>query len=188
MPAGIPAGLVLNLDRVHDSARAQLELGCQSGELRHALTLSAGTQAAGASLTAAGPGALYLSVDPGAVGYPGCELSATTIVDPDGKSDPYILGRVIRIPRLDKFTLTSEKAGDASYIGSVDGHDLDVIEKVGWDAANGLPVDSIPTPVPGDHPIQNLRLALPWPAPGPHAALYIWLRGESQGRKTSVTY
>jgi hypothetical protein len=163
-------------------------LGCQSGELRHALTLSAGTPVVGASLTSAGPGALYLSVDPGAVGYPGCELSATAIVDPDGRSNPYVLGRVIRIPRLDKFTLTSEKAGDAGYIGSVDGRDLDVIEKVGWDATNGLPVDSIPTPVPGDHPGQNLRLALPWPAPGPHAPLYIWLRGELRGRKTSVSY
>ena len=143
---------------------------------------------AGASLTSAGPGALYLSADPGAVGYPGCQLSATVIVDPDGRSDPFILGRVVRVPRLDKFTLTSEKAGDASYIGAVDGRDLDVIEKAGWDATNGLPVDSIPTPVAGEHPSQSLRLALPWPAPAPHAPLYIWLRGESQGRKTSVTY
>jgi len=188
LPAGIPTGLVLNLDHVHDSSLPRVELGCETGELRHALTLSAGTPVGGASLTSAGPGALYLSVDPGAVGYPGCKLSATVIVDPDGRSDPYILGRVIRVPRLDKFTLTGEKAGDASYVGSVEGHDLDVIEKVGWDAANGLQVDSIPTPVPGEHPSQSLRLVLPWPAPGPHAPLYIWLRGESQGRKTSVTY
>lgn len=188
LPAGIPAGLVLNLDKVHDSSRPQVELQCEAGELRHALILSAGSPVAGASLTTAGPGALYLSVDPGIVGYPGCQLSATAIVDPDGRSDPYILGRVIRVPRLDKFTLTSEKSGDASYVGAVEGRDLDVIEKVGWDSTNGLPVDAIPTPVPGDHPGQSLRLVLPWPAPGPHAALYIWLRGESQGRKTSVTY
>jgi len=188
LPAGLPAGLVLHLGRVQDSARPRVDLSCETGELRHALTLSAGTPVAGASLTTAGPGALYLSVDPGSVGYPGCELSATVVVEPDGRSDPYILGRVVRVPRLDRFTLTSEKAGDASYIGSVDGHDLDVIEKVGWDPANGVPVDAIPTPIPGEHPSQNLRVALPWPAPAPHAPLYIWLRGESQGRKTSVAY
>jgi hypothetical protein len=156
--------------------------------LRKELILSTATPVQGATLTSAGPGTLYLSVDPGAVGYPGCELSATVIADPDGKSDPYILGRVIRIPHLDRFTLTSEKSGDANYVGSVDGRDLDVVEKVGWDATNGLPVDAIPTPVPGEHPSQNLRLVLPWPAPAPHAPLYIWLRGEAQGRKTSVGF
>jgi hypothetical protein len=188
LPAGAPAGLVLTVAQLHDSVRPRLELRCETGELRQALTLSPGTPVGGASLTSAGPGTLYLSVDPGTVGYPGCQLSATVIMDPEGSSDPFSLGRVIRIPRLERFTLTSEKVGDASYAGSVEGSDLDVIEKAGWDGTNGLPVDSIPTPVPGEHPRQTLRLALPWPAPGPHAPLYIWLRGESQGRKTSVAY
>ena len=187
LPAGMPLGLVLNLDHVRDATRARVDLGCESGEARHALTLSTGAPAGAASLTAAGPGALYLSVDPGSVGYPGCKLSATVVLDPEGKSDPYVLGRVIRVPRLDRFTLTSEKSGEASYVGTVEGHDLDVIEKVGWDPDNGLPVDAIPTPVPGEHPSQSLRVVLPWPAPAPHAPLYIWLRGESTGRKTSVT-
>jgi hypothetical protein len=188
LPAGVPVGLVLNVDHVHDTAQARVDLHCQSGDARHVLTLSAGTPAGGASLTSAGPGALYLSVDPGAVGYPGCALAATVIVDPDGRSDPYVLGRVIRVPRLDRFELTGEKVGDASYAGTVDGRDLDVIEKVGWDPSNGIPVDGIPTPVPGAHPGQSLRVVLPWPAPAPHAPLYIWLRGESQGRKTTVSY
>jgi hypothetical protein len=188
LPAEVPAGWVLSLDRTHDSSLPQLELGCESGELRKGLTLSPGTPVAGASLTSAGPGTLYLSVDPGSVGYAGCKLSARVIVDPDGKSEPFLLGRVIRIPRLDRFTLTAEKVGDGRYAGSLEGRDLDVIEKVGWDAVNGLPVDAIPTPIPSEHPLQSLRLVLPWPAPAPHAPLYIWLRGESQGRKTSVAY
>jgi hypothetical protein len=188
LPAEVPAGWVLSLDRTHDSSLPQLELGCESGGLRKGLTLSPGTPAAGASLTSAGPGTLYLSVDPGAVGYAGCKLSARVIVDPDGKSEPFLLGRVIRVPRLDRFTLTAEKVGDGRYAGSLEGRDLDVIEKVGWDAVNGLPVDAIPAPIPGEHPLQSLRLVLPWPAPSPHAPLYIWLRGEPQGRKTSVAY
>jgi hypothetical protein len=188
LPADIAVGLALTVDHLHDSIRPRLELRCEIGELRQALTLSPGTPAAGASLTSAGPGALYLSVDPGTVGYPGCQLSATVIADPEGRSDPYVLGRVIRLPRLDKFALTSEKVGDSNYVGNVEGLNLDVIEKVGWDSTNGLPVDSIPTPLPGERSHQGLRLLLPWPAPGPHAPLYIWLRGETQGRKTAVAY
>jgi hypothetical protein len=95
---------------------------------------------------------------------------------------------VIRVPHLDKFALTAERVGDSAYAGSLEGRDLDVIEKTGWDVQNGVPVDSIPTPIPGDPTRQTLRVLLPWPAPAPHAPLYIWLRGERQGRKTSVAY
>jgi hypothetical protein len=188
LPAGTATGLVLTVDHLHDAIRPRLELRCEAGELRQSLTLSPGGPASGASLTSAGPGALYLSLDPGAVGYPGCRLSATIIVDPEGRSDPFVLGRVIRVPRLDKFTLSAERVGDASFAGAVEGADLDVIEKAGWDTIHGLPVDSIPTPIPAEHPHQTLRLVLPWPAPAPHAPLYIWLRGETQGRKTAVIY
>lgn len=188
LPAGTPAGLVLTVNHLHEGARPQLELGCESGELRHSLTLTAGELSGKTSLTSAGPGALYLSVDPGVVGYAGCRLEATVILDPEGRSDPFALGRVIRFPRLDKFMLTAEKIGDASYAGVLEGRDLDVIERVGWDAQNGVQADSIPTPVPGDPSRQTLRVILPWPAPGPHAPLYVWLRGEQTGRKTAVTY
>jgi len=188
LPAGSAAGLALAVDHLHDSTRPRVELGCQAGELRQSLTLSAGEPSHGASLTSAGPGSLYLSLDPGAVGYAGCRLAATVIVDPEGRSDPFILGRVIRVPTLDKFTLSAERVGDSGYAGTVEGRDLDVIDKAGWDAANGIPVESIPTPLPGDAVRQTLRLVLPWPAPGPHAPLYVWLRGEPRGRKTAVAY
>ncbi len=188
LPTGTAAGLVLTVTHLHDNIRPRLELGCETGELRQQLTLSPGEPSGGASLTFAGPQALYLSVDPGAVGYAGCRLAATVILNPEGRSDPFVLGRVIRIPRLDKFTLTNEKIGDSSYAGILEGRDLDVIEKAGWDSQHDVPVESIPTPVPGDSARQTLHVVLPWPAPGPHAPLYVWLRGETQGRKTAVAY
>jgi len=188
LPAGTAAGLALTVNHLRDAARPRLELGCEAGELRQSLTLSAGEISGKTSLDFAGPGALYLSVDPGVVGYAGCLLEATVILDPEGRSDPFALGRVIRVPRLDKFTLTAEKIGDSSYAGILEGRDLDVIEQVGWDAQNGVQADSIPTPVPGDPSRQTLRIVLPWPAPGPHAPLYVWLRGEQTGRKTAVIY
>lgn len=186
LPAGIAAGLVLTVDHLDAGSRPRLELGCDGGDLRRALTLSPSDASGGASLTFSGPGALYLSVDPGTIGYAGCRLTATVSVDPEGRSDPFLLGRVIRIPRLDKFTLTSERAGDSGYAGTLEGRDLDVIEKTGWDAEHGVPVESIPAPIPGDLQRQTLRVVLPWPAPAPHAPLYIWLRGETMGRKTGV--
>jgi hypothetical protein len=189
LPAGTPVGLVLMVEHLEHHSRPHLELGCASGDLRHTVTLFPGEPLHGASLAFAGPGALYLSLDPGFVGYAGCQLAATVILDPEGRSDPFPLGRVIRIPLLDKFTLTDEKVGDSSYAAVLEGRDLDVIERAGWDAQNGLPIDSIPAPIPGDSTMrQTLRLVLPWPAPAPHSPLYVWLRGETVGRKTAVSY
>ena len=188
LPAGTAAGLVLNVDHIDSEGQPSLRLGCANGNLRQALTLSPGEPSGGATLSSAGPGALYLSVDPGTVGYAGCTLTATVVLDSEGHSDPFVLGRVIRVPQLEKFELTSEKVGDSSYAGTLEGRDLDVIEMTGWDAEHGVPVESIPTPVPGDPTRQTLRVVLPWPAPAPHAPLYVWLRGESRGRKTAVTY
>ena len=187
LPAGTAAGLVLTVDHIDDAGQPSLQLGCANGNLRNALTLSPGEPSGGASLSSAGPGALYLSVDPGTVGYAGCTLTATVSMDSEGHSDPFVLGHVVRIPQLEKFALTSEKVGDSSYAGTLQGRDLDVIEMTGWDAAHGVPVESIPTPVSGDPTQQTLRVVLPWPAPAPHAPLYVWLRGETKGRKTAVT-
>jgi hypothetical protein len=188
LPAGTPAGLVLTVDHLNEGTRPRVELSCEGGGARQSLALSAGEPSGGASLTFAGPGALYLSVDPGVVGYAGCRLTATVALEPEGRSDPFVLGRVIRVPRLDKFILTTEKAGDSGYAGNIEGRDLDVIERTGWDAQHGLPVESIPTPIAGDPARQSLRVVLPWPAPAPHAPLYVWLRGETSGRKTGVAY
>lgn len=188
LPAGIDAGLVITVNHLENSVRPRLDLGCHGGEVRQALTLSPSEPAHGAILTFAGPGALYLSLDPGVVGYAGCHLEATVILQPEGRSDPFPLGRVIRIPRLDQFSLTTDKVGDTSYAGILEGRDLDVIDKVGWDAQNGVPVSAIPAPDAGNPTRQTLRVVLPWPAPAPHAPLYVWLRGEQAGRKTTVTY
>jgi hypothetical protein len=63
------------------------------------------------------------------VGYSGCHLAATAILDLEGLSDPFLLGRVIRVPGLDKFTLIDEKVGDSSYAGVLEGRDLYVIRE-----------------------------------------------------------
>ena len=180
LPADATVGVSLRVENLRPGSGAPVvELRCASGEMRAPLKLAA---------SGGNSGMIFLSVDPGQVGYPGCELTASVAEENLGRSDPHPLGRVVRLPHLDEFTLTDEKVGDSKYAGVLKGRNLDVVEKVGWDAHSGVPVDSIPTPVPGDPSEQTLRVALPWPAPAPHAPVYVWLRSEEQGRQTSVAY
>lgn len=188
LPAGTTIGMVIEVSGLHEDARPVLELGCHPGEQKRLLQLSPDVSADGASLSFAGPGALYLSLDANAVGYAGCGLTAHLRTQPEGRSDPMRLGRVVRVPLLEQFTLTAEPAGPSAYAGVLKGRDLDLVERTGWDQQNGLAVDAIPTPVPGEPGKQTLRICLPWPSPSPHAALYVWLRGEKDARRTAVTY
>jgi hypothetical protein len=82
-------------------------------------------------------------------------------------------GRDNTASQMDSFQISSEKSSDTSYCGSLEGHDLEGITKVGWDAQTGTPVDSIPTPVAGPGNKENLWVAVAWPAPSPQAQRYI---------------
>jgi hypothetical protein len=81
-----------------------------------------------------------------------------------------------------------DKLGTNLYGGNLTGIDLQIIEKTGWDATTGYPVQGIPTPIPGSSEEQSLKVELPWPPPSPHAPIYVWLRGETTGRLTNVMY
>lgn len=129
---------------------------------------------------------LYVVIEPGLVGQPGCRLVLRIGTEPEGNSDPVTLGRVVRIPRITRFRLTDEKSGDAGFIGLLEGSDLEWIEQVGWSADSGLRVTELPAAASGG--AQTLSITMPWPAPAPHAPLYLWLRGETEGRKTTVRW
>ena len=187
LPSGTTLGMELDVSGLHESAHPKLELSCRPGEQKRAVSLSPDEPADGISLSFAGPSALYLSLDVGTVGFAGCGLQATIKIEPEGRSDPAPLGRVVRVPRLEQFTLTSEPLGPSIYAGVLRGSDLDLVERTGWDAEHSLAVDAIPAPVPGMAGEQTLRVPLPWPSPAPHAPLYVWLRGEKTARRTSIT-
>jgi len=65
---------------------------------------------------------------------------------------------------------------------------LQLISKAGWTADAGEPIQGIPTPVPANPRQQTLKIAVPWPPPSPKAPLYIWLRGETDARRTDARY
>ncbi|MGA3327671.1 MAG: hypothetical protein ABSF45_24695 [Terriglobia bacterium] len=187
----IPAGgaisfslLTHNLD-----AHPTLNLTCANEDfIKAPLIMHPGDRTSSAQLDFAGEDGLFLSVDPGVVGQSGCQLAGTIATDSAGSSDPTVLGRVIRLPRIEKFALTEEKLGPTLYAGSLTGLDLQIIEKTGWDAKTGFSVQGIPTPVPGNSQEQTLKVELPWPPPSPHAPIDVWLRGETTGRLTDVKY
>jgi len=150
--------------------------------------LRPGEKSAAARLDRSGSGGLFLSLLPGAIGQPGCELAAAVETAEAGSSDGWRLGRIALLPKLEKFTVSDEKLSDTQYAGVLEGEHLESISKVGWDAEHGLAVDSLPVPLAGDSQRQTLRIPILWPSPSPRAPLYVWLQGDDKGRRTDSRY
>jgi hypothetical protein len=147
--------------------------------------LHVGEKQTSAQLVATGNDGWFLSLDPGAAGQSGCTLTAVMETEELGKSDPFTLGKVVRLPRIESFAMTDEKSPDGFY-GVLKGYDLDTIEKTGWDSRSGAAAPELPRPAAGEGSRQTLRIAMPWPSPTPKAPLFVWLRGEADGRATKV--
>jgi hypothetical protein len=185
----IPAGSFVSFSlRVEPSnINPAMTLRCaEEGRTSQEIKLATGERRANAQLTSAGAGSLFLSVDPGAVGSSGCTLTAKIETEALGASDAFTLGKVVRFPRIEALKLSNEALA-GGFAGSLDGWDLESIERTGWSANNGLPVTELPRPIAGDGAKQTLRIAVPWPAPTPKAPLFIWLRGETEGRATRIS-
>ena len=185
LPADSPVSFVISTANV--TTRPQLELACRnSSEAKQALTLVPGDRNGTAELDFESGGGLFLSLEPGAVGRSGCLLTAVVTAEDAGTSAPVTLGRIIRLPHISKFELTDRRVGPSLFAGTLAGEGLQMIDKTGWNPKTGFPVQGIPTPVPGNPQEQTLDVQLTWPAPLPHAPLYVWLHGETQGRLTKV--
>lgn len=173
----------------HLDGPAIVRIAClESTQTLAAQELRPGEKSSAARLDRSGAGGLFLSLMPGAIGQPGCELSTTVETAEAGSSDGWKLGRIARLPKVEKFTVTEEKISDAQYAGVLEGEHLESISKVGWDAEHGLAVDSLPVPMAGDSQRQTLRVPMAWPSPSPRAPLYVWLQGEDKGRLTASRY
>jgi hypothetical protein len=188
IPAGSNVSFVIRTDNV--DSRPAVQLACADpSNTRQPVTLHPGDNQAGVGeLDQPGPGLLFLSVNPGAVGQSGCVLQASVMTDSAGVSKPFNLGTIVRLPVITKFVLTSKRVSASTYEGILTGQDLQMIEMTGWNGKTGYPVTDIPTPVTGNPQLQTLKIQLPWPPPTPNAPVYIWLRGETQGRLTTAAY
>ena len=149
--------------------------------------VQAGAENAGVKLQQIQTNTLFVSLDPGAWAA-GCALTAVLHSKQNGSSDPFELGRVIRLPSIESFRLTDEAAGVGEYYGVLTGRDLELIGQVGWNAESGKPIEGLPVPIVGEGAKQSLKVRLSWPSPAPHAPLFVWFRGEDVGRATKLRY
>lgn len=189
-PGELPADATVNFAFTVRNAppAAEFRLGCAPEEEQiQALTLRAGQTSETAELEAGGNGLYYLAAVPGAIGAPGCRLQMTVADAATGDSDAYDLGRVVQLPRIRGLSLTDQSPAPGEFAGELRGDNLQLIAETGWDATHGVPVTSVPMRVSATSPTQTLAIVMPWPPPSPHAPLYIWLRGETRGRATTVT-
>jgi hypothetical protein len=185
----IPAGSWVSFAMKINPADAQPAISVQCANPAQTIQIAKirpGEKQPSAQLAPAGAGTFFLSIDAGTVGQSGCALTAAAETELLGKSDPFALGTVVRLPRIEGFGLTDEKSAEGFY-GWVKGFDLESIEKTGWDGRTGIAIAEMPRPVAGEGAKQVLRISIPWPSPSPKAPLYIWLRGEASGRATKVT-
>jgi hypothetical protein len=189
LPDEFPAGYVLTtlLDVKNIRPKSVLKLACLEDVGAHpALTL--GEQNAKSSLQQLSPDQLFLSYDTS--DFPaGCTLEGQIDNGQDGKSQPVELAHLRRLPSISSFTAIPAPAAvspDALHSYELRGMNLEMVEKVGWDSGMGQPVPGLPAPIQGQGQLQALMVSLPDP-PNPKATLYIWLRGETAGRATTVS-
>lgn len=188
LPEEFPAGYMLTalLDVKNIHPKSAISLFCSEGVGAHP-ALHVGEQNTTSSLQQLSPDQLFLSAD--TTGFPaGCTLLGQIDNGGDGKSEAVELARLRRFPQVGSFSpAVSPASAPPAPLRSYElrGLNLEMIEKIGWDVNAGQPVMNLPTPIPGQGQQQSLLVDLPEPA-SPKPTVYIWLRGESTPRSTTI--
>lgn len=194
LPAGIamamrpnefPAGynLTAMLDVKNIARGSTLQLAC-ADDPATAAALHIGLENQSYSLQQLSQDQLFLSFDTSPLPA-GCSLQALIDSGRAGRSQPFVLAHIIRLPQIDSFTLSADSAPKNMHTYVLTGRNLEMIEKAGWDQNVGLAVEALPVPIPGEGHKQSLTIDLPEQS-GPPADLYIWLRGDAGGRATTL--
>ncbi len=203
LPNEFPAGYTLTavLDVRNVETKSELRLACADDVGAHAV-LQIGAQTASSSLQRISPDQLFLSFD--TTGFPaGCALTASLDNGRAGRSQPFTVARLIRLPRIlsitpvagSVITLPVQADGTAAASATAPsgtrpfelvGDNLEMIGRLSWDQSAGVEVNSLPTAISGQGQRQSLLVNLP-DAPSVGAPLYVWMRGETTARLTTAT-
>ncbi len=179
LPGGMYLSAMLRVAHVQSNSIVKLSCEQPGGQ---SLTLRLGERSGPLSLQQLAPDQLFLSFDT-SLWLNGCLLNATVANGSEGESEPYAMGRIVRVPKVAQFVI-GEDAGNGEFQATLLGQNLETIEKTGWTADRGEPVGALPLPVAVEGQ-QRLEIRVPLP-PDSHATLYFWLRGESKPRATKV--
>lgn len=145
------------------------------------VTLRLGERSGQMSLQQLAPGQLFMSFDTG-IWLNGCVLGATILNGNESESDVFQIGRVVRLPRVESLTVTTEGLVPGAKLS---GQNLETIEKAGWNDKEGVAVPGLPLTVDGEMHKQTLDIPLPPPTPE-QTQLFVWLRGEEKARPTRI--
>lgn len=178
LPEGLILSALLRVANFSDGSGVKLECE-QAGS--GAITLRPGQQSGGAKLEQLASDQLFLTFDTSAWNN-GCGVEAV-ITSGVGNSAPHAIARVIDVPAVDEFDLAADGAPGQVHATLI-GRNLETIDKTGWTPEQGTAVAALPQPL-GDGRRQKLEMKLS-PPPSPDAALYVWLRGDSKPRLTTV--
>jgi hypothetical protein len=184
-PDEFPAGYTFNatLDVKNIDPQGVLRLACANGS-SDPTVLHIGDRTSRSSLQQLSPDQLFLAFETS--GLPaGCSLEAVIDNGRGGSSAPFPLAHLLLIPRIDSVTVSSDPPQDGMWEYHLTGQALEMIEKLAWDANSGVEVAGLPAPLPGPGLKQALDVSLPAP-PDPEATLVVWLRGDQQGRTTTL--
>ena len=190
-PNEFPAGYTLTavLDVRNIDVKSELRLACAEGVGAQA-GLHIGSKDAVSSLQRLSSDQLFVSYDTS--GFPaGCTLQAWLDNGRAGRSQPFTVAHLIRLPKIASVTPMASLAavGNAVPAGlhayEVTGENLEMIGQLAWDQNLGVEVSRLPAAIPGKGQLEALVVNLPDP-PNPGAPLYVWLRGETSSRVTTV--
>lgn len=181
LAGGVYLSVMMRVDHLQSNSAMSLSCDQPGGTVTK---LRLGERSGALSFQQLAPGQVFLSFDSSP--WPsGCKLEARIENGSEGTSDPWPLGRVLRVPHIERFDCAAPPDPITGEVkATVTGQNLETIEKAGWTADQPIDVSGLPLPVSGAAPQQTLEIRLK--APDDAAQLYIWLRGESKPRLTRV--
>lgn len=180
LPGGVFMSAMMRVQQLQSNSI--LKLACQ--EPGPVVTLHLGERSGPISLQQLAPDQVFASFDTSAW-LSGCHLQAAIANGSEGESEPYPMGRIVRIPRINKLDVTVADPAKAECDVNLTGENLETIEKAGWSTDLPLLVIDLPLPLPNEGSKQTLHIHLP-SQPAPDAQLFIWLRGELKPRPTTA--
>jgi hypothetical protein len=181
-----PAGFTLNalLDVKNIERQSVLRLACADG-VGESVALQIGQQTGTRNLQQLSQDQLFLAMRTDDLPA-GCSLQAVIDSGQRGRSQPFTLAHIIRMPEVDSFALADTPASDGARQYQLTGQNLEMIGQVGWDKSTGVTISGLPTPLAGAGLRQSIAVSLPDP-PAPASPIYIWLRGDNEGRESAIT-
>jgi hypothetical protein len=177
LPGGVNLSAMIRLENLQSNS--VMKLDCEQPG-RNSLTLHLGEQAGPVSLQQLTPDQVFLSFNTSAW-LNGCILRATVANGSEGESDPFQMGRIVRVPKIESFELSGEDSQTGQITANFTGQTLETIEKIGWNPEQGQTISGLPLPLPGESHKQSLQVRLTAPPQG-GGPLYVWLRGEAKAR------